>query len=483
MGPLAKTNCMRDRGIVVDRNSSVPLHRQLENAIRDAILSGRLEPGERILSSRELRSHLGLSRNTIVTALGQLHAEGYLTFIRGVGAFVAEALHNRTPRVADADSDVAGSPDVASAFLSVYDLVANLEGCIPFRPGIPALDLFPAAQFNRALSERERPTAVLDYPSPLGDRRLREAISSRLQQTRGVACTADQIVITAGAQAAFTLIAHVLLKRSDTAIVEEPGYPNIRAVFSAHGVRTIGAAVDDAGVDVSTFAKRRAAIVHLTPSHQYPTGAVLSLERRFAVLDWAEKHSAWIIEDDYDSEFTYESKPQPALHGLDGGRRVLYVGTFSKVLAPGLRVGYLVVPAALRTAFEAAQQVMGGHPGAITQRALGRFMESGQFARHIARMRNIYDERRIFASAAITRAFGTSVHVRDSAAGMHFCVEFPKTVDAAAFSARAFQRGVIVPPLSGYFQGTPALNGVTVGYAAAAPLAAKAAIATLATLL
>ena len=474
---------MRDRGIVIDRNSAVPLHRQLEDSIRGAILSGRLEPGERILSSRELRTHLGLSRNTIVTALSQLQSEGYLTFVRGVGAFVADALHSRAPAKNTAETVPTATTQTAGDFLAVYDLVTNLLGCVPFRPGIPALDLFPSAQFNRSLNERERPEAVLDYPSPLGDERLREAISRRLRQTRGVACTPDQIIVTAGAQAAFTLIVRTLLKRGDAAIVEEPGYSNIRAVFQAHGIRTIGAMVDEAGVDVASFARRRAAAVHITPSHQYPLGAVLSLERRFAILEWAEKTGAWIIEDDYDSEFTYTGKPQPALHGLDGGRRVLYVGTFSKVLAPGLRIGYIVVPAALRDAFLAVHQVIGGHPSAPIQRALALFMETGQFARHITRMRHVYDERRRYAGAEIGRTFGAGARVRDSAAGLHFIVELPSSIDATALSARAAELGIIIPPLSAYFQNTAQLNGIVVGYAAASPSQAKPAIAALARLL
>jgi GntR family transcriptional regulator/MocR family aminotransferase len=291
------------------------------------------------------------------------------------------------------------------------------------------------------------------------------------------------VLITAGAQAAFTLIARVLLKRGDSAIVEEPGYPNVRAVFRTHGVRTIGVAVDEAGIDVASFRRRRASIVHLTPSHQYPMGGVLSLERRFAVLEWAQSTGAWIIEDDYDSEFTYSGQPQPALHGLDGGRRVLYVGTFSKALAPGLRLGYIVVPQALAQTFEAAQQVIGGHPSAFMQSALARFMESGQFARHITRMRRIYDERRQYTSAEISRVFRSNARIRDSAAGLHFVVELPKSIDACALSARASERGIIVPPLAAYFQETAQVNGIAVGFAAASPATAKAAIATLERLL
>ncbi len=485
MGPLSKCGIMRDRGIVVNRNSSVPLHRQLESAIRDAILEGRLKAGERILSSRELRTHLGLSRNTIVAALDQLQAEGYLTFVRGVGTFVAGALQNRREMAAtSAASEKPIVPsDAAARFLSVFELAKNLDLNVPFRPGIPALDLFPTAQFKRALNANGWTERALDYPAPLGDARLREAISRRLLQTRGVACVPEQVMIAGGAQAAFSLIARVLLKRNDTVIVEEPGYPNVRAIYAAHGARLLGAPVDEAGIDLSTVLRRRATLLHTTPSHQYPTGAVLSLERRFAVLDMAAKNDAWIVEDDYDSEFNYTRNPQPALHGLDGGRRVIYVGTFSKVLSPALRVAYVVVPRSLCAAFEAAQQVTGGQPSNIMQSALAAFMESGQFARHIGRMRSIYDERRRFAGAEFTRRFGSAARVRDFKAGQHFVVQLPRAIDDAQFSSRAAELGIVVPALSGYFEGRPSQNGIVVGYACSSTTRAKQAIAALTTLM
>jgi GntR family transcriptional regulator / MocR family aminotransferase len=472
---------MRDAGIVLNRDSSVPLNRQLETALRDAILSGRMRAGERVLSSRELQTHLGLSRNTIVGALAQLHAEGYLVTVRGVGTFVAETLEHR-PResgsLSTRESEIVPS-DRAESFLSARALAANLAAAVPFRPGIPALDLFPAAQFKRGFDALDWTPRLLDYPLAYGDELLREAIVKRLRQTRGVACSADQVLITGGAQATFALIARVLLKANDGVIVEEPGYPNVRAIFLAEGARVLPVGVDEAGIDVAAFASRRAKLVHATPSHQYPTGAVLSLERRFALLEWASKHDAWIVEDDYDSEFNYTGKPQPALYGLGEGRRVLYVGTFSKVLAPAIRVAYVVVPRALRGAFEAAQQVTGAQPSSIVQHALALFIERGHFARHITKMRAIYDERRGAASADLTKVLGAAVRVQDSRAGLHSIVHFPKSVDDARFAARANDCGIVTPALSSYFHGRPWLNGVVVGYAATAGPDAKRAIATL----
>ncbi len=472
---------MGNEGIVLDRNSRVPLQRQLETTLREAILSGRLEAGERILSSRELRTHLGLSRNTIVSALSQLHAEGYLVIVRGVGTFVAETVHSRLKesRSFQPREREAAPPDTAKRFLSSHALAGNLSAAVPFRPGIPALDLFPAAQFRRGFKPSEWTPRALDYPSAFGHERLREAIVKRLAQTRGIACNADHVLITSGAQAAFNLIARVLLKRNDDVIVEEPGYPNARAVFLAEQSRITAVPVDDDGIIVTSLAKSRAKLIHVTPSHQYPTGAVLSLERRFALLDWAARHDAWIIEDDYDSEFNYTGKPQPALHSLDGGQRVMYVGTFSKVLSPALRIAYVVVPRSLRAAFEAAQQVTGGHPSSIIQNALATFMENGHFGRHITKMRKIYDERRRFASSELARRAGSKIQVRDSRAGLQFIASLPKTIKDTELSLRAAERGIIVPALSNYFHGRPTLNGIVIGYAAIPTPITKQAVALL----
>lgn len=457
---------MNVRGILVNRKSPVPLHRQLEGSLRSAILSGRLAPGERILSSRELQTHLGLSRNTILDALAQLHAEGYLITIRGVGTFVAQHAQRPPSAAPNHDSSTNLRPTkAAERFVSLHPLAANLHEAAPFRPGLPALDLFPSSQFRRCFSASEWTADALDYPGAFGANPLREAIARRLQQTRGVVCDPAQILITAGAQAAFALIAQVLLQKNDLAVIEDPAYPNVRAALLARGARLLPVPVDEAGITISMFAKRRAKLAYVTPSHQYPSGAVLSLERRFALLDWAAKHDAWVVEDDYDSEFNYTSRPQPALQGLGEGRRVIYVGTFSKVLSPALRIGYLVLPYALREAFEAAQQVTGGSPGMLLQLALARFMERGHLARHIAKMRKVYDERRLFAATELANA-GGAFRIRDSRAGLHFIAELPAELRDVDVSRRAALRGVLVPALSGYCHGRRAMNGLVVGYAA-----------------
>ena len=460
---------MQTKGIVLDRNSAVPLQRQLEAAIRDAILCGELKPGERILASRELQTHLGLSRNTIVNALGQLQAEGYLVTAKGAGTFVADGLQHfraQAKQGVPLEEDLLPTP-LSVAFRRAQPLATNLHGALPFRPGVPALDLFPTQQFRRGFASGQWGADVLDYPCTFGDRRLREAIAGRLRQTRGIACSSDSIVVTGGAQAAFALIARVLLARNDRVIVEEPGYPSVRAAFLSEGARMHYVPVDRSGIRVSAFANRRARLVHTTPSHQYPTGTVLVLERRLALLAWAKKHDAWIIEDDYDSEFNYTGRTQPALQSLDAGKRVLYVGTFSKSLAPGLRIAYIVVPAALRLAFEAALDVAGAAPSMVLQRALASFMENGYFGRHITRMRRIYDQRRRFASEEFVRLAGATVDIVDSMAGLHFIAKLPETISDAEALTRALHAGVIAPALSSYYHGSRRSNGLVIGYAAA----------------
>ena len=471
---------MKPGGISIDRRSSVPLHRQLERAFRDAILGGRLQPGDRILSSRELCVHLGLARNTILDALGQLEAEGYLVTTRGVGTFVAESIHRVAgPRGSSkTDRDIAPST-AAVDLLNASALAAKPGDALPVRPGVPDLESFPLAFVRRCFNGQRLRPQLLDYSDISGDEHLREAIAERLQQTRGIACTPDEVLITSGAQAAFSLIARVLLGRRDAVVVEDPGYPNARAAFLAGGARIVAVPVDDSGIVVSAFIKRAARCAVVTPSHQYPTGAVLSLERRFAILDWALAHDAWIVEDDYDSEFNYTGRPQPALASLDGGRRVLYVGTFSKVLAPALRIGYMVVPRTLRAAFAAAQRVTGEGPSPLLQRALAAFVRGGGFARHITKMRTLYDGRRRFTSAEFAHAFTGFACVRDTRAGLHFVLALPATIRDASVSAAAAQAGIVVPALSTYFHGVPRANGLVVGFASTPPLEAKRAIAEL----
>ncbi len=466
---------MRAPGILIDRDAAEPLQRQLEAALRTAILSGRLPPGERILSSRELAGHLGLSRNTVLGALAGLQAEGYLECRARKGTFVATQLDGWTKPIRAKPR----KPSLPSALARAeHRRVVPAQG-IAFRPGLPALDLFPWPSFRRAINAARANARLLDYPDPFGDWRLRCAIASRIRQARGVVCDPEQVVVTSGAQGAFGLICRALLKRDEAVIVEDPCYPSVRRLFQAFGARIVPARVDDRGVDVGALQGRRSRLIYVTPSHQYPTGAILPLDRRLALLRWATDHDAMIVEDDYDSEFTYTGRPLPALQGLDREGRVLYVGTFSKVLAPSLRIGYLVIPDRIRGTFDAIQDAISVAPSALLQQVLTHFIKSGHLSRHIAKMRKAYDERRRAIAGLLSSSARASFTICDSRAGLHFIALLPKSIRDIDFAKRAADRGIVAPPLSTYCIERPKLNGIVVGFAATAPMEAKAAVLAL----
>lgn len=467
---------MRRDAIFINRESDVPLHRQLETALREAILSGVLRPGERMLSSRELQTHLGVSRNTVTEALNQLDAEGYIVTKRGVGTFVSPEVRQLPKRRLREQPEKLVPSQQALHFIDAQATATDMIGGAAFRPGLPALDSFPLAQFKACFEPADWAAEPIEYPQRSGLPALRNAITTRLRQTRGVACSPEQVLITAGAQAAFSLIFTVLLHDGDAVVIEDPCYPNVLSLLRSYAVRIVPAAVDDAGMNVDEILKVQAKAAYVTPSHQYPTGAVLSLKRRLDLLQWAARRNAWIIEDDFDTEFNYTGHPQPPLQGLDEERRVIYVGTFSKSLSPALRVAYIVVPESLVAVFEAAHEITGAAPSTPIQAALARFIERGHLGRHISKMRKIYDERRRFVSAALANAKGSPFTVRDSASGLHFIAELPASLPDTEVSAKAAQVGVAMPALSEYYIAKPALNGVVIGYAATPIPQARAAI-------
>jgi GntR family transcriptional regulator/MocR family aminotransferase len=442
----------------VSFESDVPLHRQLMAIFRDAIVTGTLQPGERVPSSRELGAHFGISRNTALNALSQLQAEGYLVTVQGSGTFVADV-----PAKTEVCDERHASGESAAA-------------AVPFRPGAPDLNCFPAAAFKRGLSTLEWTPELLDDASSSINDRLSTAIAQRLQQTRGVVCSPDQILIVPSTLYAISLIGRTLLSAGDEIVMEDPGCPNIRSAFGAIGARIVPVPVDNEGIEVDSFVHRRSALAYVTPSHQYPTGAPLSQERRFALLEWASQHGGWIVENDYYAEFNYARRPQPSLQGLDEGRHVLYVGSFSKALSRSIRIAYVIAPRALCAALKAAHQATAGYASPILQAAVAAFMERGHFARHVARMRSIYDERRRFLSSTLCNA---GFQVCDWGAGLHFTADIPNQLPDYEVSERALEQGIDVPPLSRYFHGPSTMNGLVFGFAASPIPTAKIAVKSL----
>jgi GntR family transcriptional regulator/MocR family aminotransferase len=488
--PTGRGSSMAKRRAVVaigtlglERASSVPLYRQLYDALRDAILSGRLRPGSRLPSTRALADDLGASRNTVLAAFGQLLAEGYLEGRVGAGTTVARTLPEtllrarpeaegskqpgRRPRLSRRGAQLLGTRGgVATAAIAAQ----------PFRPGLPGLDAFPFDLWTRLVARRWRrvPRQLLDYGDPAGYAPLREAIATYLGEARAVRCEASQVIVVTGAQQAVDLAARILLDPGDTAWVEDPGYQGARGALVAAGIRLAPVPVDAEGLDVRRGARTApgARLVYVTPSHQYPLGVTMSLNRRLALLEWASASGAWILEDDYDSEYRYAGRPLAALQGLDAAGRVIYAGTFSKVLFPALRLGYLVVPPELVDAFIAARALADRHSPSVTQAALADFIDGGHFARHVRRTRALYAERQAVLVRAARRTLGGLLEVAPAEAGMHLMGWLPAGVDDRAAARAALARAVDVPPLSAYRARPTRLadrGGLMLGYAAYPP--------------
>ena len=461
----------------VDRNAPIPLQQQLYNEVRMAILGGRLAPGARVPSTRLLATDTGVSRNTVAGAFDQLLAEGYLEARVGSGTYVTHSLPDNLLRVPGAPRNAVASGNTASlsrrgkalASISV-SLTRGIAAPCAFRPGVPALDHFPRELWGRMAARilRHAPPALLSYGDPAGYRPLREAIAEYLRGARGVRCSARQVIVTAGSQQALDLAARVLLDPGDTAWVEDPGYLGARGALHAAGIRCAAIPVDGEGLSVSHGEARapHARLACVTPSHQYPLGMTMSLARRMTLLSWANRRCAWIVEDDYDSEYRYTGRPLPALQGLDTGGRVIYTGTFSKVLFPALRLGYLVVPETLADAFVAARALADRHPPGLEQVLVAEFLGEGHFTRHVRRMRALYAERQSLLVEAAGRELGDMLKVSPAEAGMHLLGWLPKDARDQDVSAAAKAVGVIVPPVSAYFLSAPPKPGLMLGYAA-----------------
>ncbi|HEX8888951.1 MAG TPA: PLP-dependent aminotransferase family protein [Pyrinomonadaceae bacterium] len=465
--------------ITLDAKSETPLYRQLYNSLRKAILSGQLAPGTRLQSSREIAKELDVSRNTVVNAFEQLLAEGYLEGQVGSGTYVSRALPEELLNVKTmtrrAVKSVGGKgPDLSER----GKIFATFAQSIPrapervraFQSGVPALDSFPFEAWSKIAARHWRRPAnsLLGYGEPQGHAPLRLAIASYLGVARAVQCTPEQVIIVDGAQMAFDLIARVLLDPGDTAWMEEPGYPGARAALIASGARLVYVPVDKEGLDIAAGARldANARLIYVTPSHQFPLGMTMSLPRRLALLEWASRAGAWVMEDDFDSEYRYEGRPIASLQGLDNDGRVVYIGTFSKFLFPSLRLGYIVAPPALVDAFIAARAMSGRHSPSVEQAILTDFIEEGHFGRHIRRMRMLYAERQQLLLDALERECGDLLEVEPSAAGIQLVAWLPAGLDDQEVSREAAAHGVEARPMSIFYAGKPRRGGLELGYAA-----------------
>ena len=430
-------------GIRLRRRGGGPLHRQIYERLRAAILEGRLVPGARLSSSRSLASQLGTSRGTVELAYATLASEGYVETHAAAGTIVAPSLSRQRP---------VQRGRRAAPVRIFNDPAAETALPKPFQLGLPALDQFPRKLWSRltARNARRLPSSALTYQDAAGYRPLRDAIANYLAIARGLACSSDQIFITAGYQGALGLIARVLLRPGDPVWFEDPGYFLAREALNQAGAALVPLPVDDEGIDVAAGKARApwARFAVVTPSHQAPLGVTLSLNRRLALLAWAAEAGAWVIEDDYDSEYRYLGRPLPALKSLDEGSRVLYVGTFSKVLLPGLRLGYLVVPIPEVERFDRAAALLMPSQGFLDQMTVADFMVEGHFARHIRRMRQLYADRRRALAAALESRLGDRLRVELQAGGMHLMAWLQTGCDDDALAKLAWDQGLAPFPLS-----------------------------------
>jgi GntR family transcriptional regulator / MocR family aminotransferase len=437
------------------------IYRQLS----EAILGGRLRTGERLPPTRSMAASLGVSRGTVSAAYDRLLAEGLATARTGAGTFVADVAPaprtrgRRTPSLRPGRTWEALPEPPARGPAARYD----------FSAGVPDPALFPWQQWRRYLGEAAtRPTRDnAAYGDPSGLERLRAAIARHIALSRAVHASADDVLVTSGAQQALALTAQVLLKAGDVVAVEEPGYPLARAVFAAHGARVVGVPVDADGLRVSDLPSTTA-LVYTTPSHQFPLGMAMSPRRRADLLRWAAEHRAALVEDDYDSEFRYGQRSLDSLHSIDREERVVYVGTFSKSLLPSLRVGYMVAPTGLRSALRKAKWLGDWHGDLLTQHALAALMESGIYASHVRRCQKRYAARHGRLTELLARDFASALEVVPSAAGLHVAAHL--STDSRRSAQRIAQDalgvGVRVPAIDDFYLGAPTRSGLVLGFGA-----------------
>jgi GntR family transcriptional regulator/MocR family aminotransferase len=467
--------------VPIDRSLAVPLRDQLYRQLRTAILEARLAPGARLPSTRAIAEQTGLARQTVVEAYDQLLAEGYVESRPASGTYVTETLpddlleaqHHRTltpvhtaePRGLSARGERLGQ----------LRLDTNPHYATPrmFETGSPALDQFPFELWWRLTArhlQRGR-TDLLAYAEAAGWGPLREAIADHVSSVRAARCTADQVIITTGTQQAAYVAGQALLDPGDDVWVEEPGYAGVKAALVAAGARMVPVPVDDEGLDVAAGSalSPEARLAYATPSRQFPLGVVMSLQRRRSLLEWARRAGAWILEDDYDSEYRYSTRPLASLQGLDTSGCVIYLGTLSKVLFPALRLGYLIVPPALVEPLARVRAVIDRHGPTIEQAVLTDFIVEGHLARHVRRMRGLYAERPGVLVRLLRQKLGHVLEVEEAESGMHLVAWLREGLDDVAISRWAEDAGIVANPLSPRYISSNRRHALLLGFSAWPP--------------
>ena len=463
--------------IALEPDGGAPVYMQLAEWFRHAIVEGRLRPGQRLPSTRNLAKELNLSRMPVQGAYEQLHTEGYFETFVGAGTCVAKAIpddasmHRPAP-IRDARSPMSRheAPRRVSrrAGLLCEQSQTWLMNLGAFRVGLPALEHFPAALWSRLMKRHLRlpPGDSMAYGYSMGYLPFREAIAEYLGVARGVRCDASQVLITSGSQEGLSLCAQVLLDAGDRVWMEEPGYPGARQALTAAGAHLVPVPVDEEGLNTGNDGQRGpgARVAYVTPSHQFPLGVTLSAPRRMSLLNWAVRKGAWIIEDDNDSEYRFGVPPIASLQGLDSDSRVIYVGTFSKLMFPAMRLGYLVLPKDLVATFCEIRGAGDAFSSTLYQLVMNDFIREGHLARHIRKMRVLYRERRRTLIEAIQRYLGDQLEVIGAEAGLQLTALLRPGVNDLEVTRRATLKGISVRPLSACYLNPPARGGVILGY-------------------
>ena len=448
-----------------------PLFRQVYAGLRRAILAGTFRAGDRLPSTRDLAEQLGISRTVVVLAYEQLLAEGFVAGRSGSGTYVPEGLSAGRP---------AGSEKSARLRLSRFGTAAAAVGPqVAFFPeqrraaalrydfayGRSDVDCFPFELWRRILQRRARKARIreLDYGPATGSEALREAICAHLRRSRAVACDPSQVIIVSGSQQALYLVTQVLIEPGDRVVIEDPSYQGTKELLRTAGARLHPSAVDQDGLDPASLPEN-ARLAFVTPSHQFPTGAILPLARRQKLLQWATRANAIVVEDDYDGEFRYEGKPLESLQGLDTEGRVIYVGTFSRTIFSALRIGYLIVPKSLLQAFTAAKWLCDRHTATLEQETLAEFISTGMYERHLRRVRRRNAVSRHALLEALHKHMGERVELTGEGAGAHIVLWPGKRIPENAAIAAAAARGVGIYGVGRYFLKRPTRPGIMLGY-------------------
>ncbi|MBS0355932.1 MAG: PLP-dependent aminotransferase family protein [Proteobacteria bacterium] len=469
-------------------HGALPLHVRIQRAIRQLILDGALDVGKPLPASRALAKSLGVSRDTVELSYGQLHAEGFIERRVGSGSFVSE----RAQRLPERGTLLPkGEEHKAALRLSSRGNAMFQGGGVrdflaprPFAPGVPETRSFPLQIWERLHRQvlKEYGALALLHSPPQGMEPLRKAIADYINLERGAQATAERVLVLTSSQQALTLCANVLLDAGDRIFIEDPVYHGARKAFDAAGLECVPVPLDADGLRVEHLSEAARAIF-LTPSHQFPTGAALALDRRLAIIEWARQHQSWIIEDDYDSEFHYEGKPTACVQGLDPYERTIYIGTFTKSLFPGLRIGYMVLPPPLVAPMTVARTLLDGHSAPIPQLTLARFIEGGHFGAHVRTMRAVYAERRNVLARLIRQHLADFVEPRIPAGGMQMPCLFIRDIPEHEAVESARREGIDLLGLTALHASSRHHAGFLMGFAAHAPYELEIAVKKLANVL